>query len=102
MGANISECLREERLGRQLLFFQVRIKDHGQIANENSSQPSGPNFIGFEKNEAIFAGRLQARQFAGKIFIKIDVKFARDLFLDDDGVAKQSADDCAPQLVILG
>ena len=36
-GLNTLQSFRKQRLGVQVLFFQVRIKNHRQIANENSA-----------------------------------------------------------------
>ena len=98
----MSERFREERLGRQLLSFQVGIEHHGQIADKDSSEPSGPNFIWLKQNQSVFARSFETRQFVGKILIEIDVKLACYLLLDDHRMAKQAADDRASQLIILG
>jgi hypothetical protein len=48
-----SECFRKERLGDELLFFEVRIEHHGQIANENAAEPSRADFAAVEERETI-------------------------------------------------
>ena len=47
----MSERLREERFGRKLLFFEVRIEDHGQISNKNATKPRGANLVRLQQNK---------------------------------------------------
>jgi hypothetical protein len=50
-----SESFRKKRLGDELLFFEIRIENHSQIADENAAKPGGADFAAFQEHEAILA-----------------------------------------------
>src|SRR5215469_1409852 len=85
----------KERPGGELLLFKIRIKDHGQVANEDAAQPGGADFLVVEDNQTILLRHFEAFQFWCEIFVKIDGKLFGDFVFDDDRVAEKSADDFA-------
>ena len=54
-----SKSFRKKRLGGQLLFFQIRIKKHSQVANENAAEPGGADFAILKEHQPIVAERLE-------------------------------------------
>src|ERR1700741_2520558 len=90
-----SESFRKERLGNELLFFEIGIENHGQVADENTAEPSGPDFAAFEEHETILPRRFEVEEFVGEILVEVDPEFAGNFVLDDDGVAEQAANDGA-------
>jgi hypothetical protein len=54
-GSHDSERLREERLGVQLLLFEVRVEKHRQIANENAAEPGSANLVSIDGQQTILA-----------------------------------------------
>ena len=71
-----SESFRKERLGDELLFFEIRVENHGQIADEDAAEPGGANFAALEEHEAILARRFQAAKLFREMPVKIDAEFA--------------------------
>ena len=45
-----SESFRKERLGDELLLFEIRVENHGQIADEDAAEPGGADFASFEED----------------------------------------------------
>ena len=50
-----SECFRKERLGDELLFFEIRVENHSQVSDEDAAEPGGADFAAVEEHEAILA-----------------------------------------------
>src|SRR6266478_10190013 len=96
-----SESLRKERLGDELLFFKIWVENHGQIADEDATEPGGADFAAFEEHEAVLAGGLQAAKLFREMLVKIDAELARNLVLDHDGMAQQAADDGAAEAILV-
>src|SRR6266850_805487 len=71
-----SKSFRKERLGDELLFFEIWVENHCQIADENAAEPGGADFASFEKHEAILARWFQAAKLFREMLVKIDAKFA--------------------------
>src|SRR5713226_9739233 len=71
-----SESLRKKRLGDELLFFKIRVENHGQIADEDAAEPGSADFAAIEEHEAILAGWLQAAKLFREMLVKIDAEFA--------------------------
>src|SRR5579864_4996534 len=46
--------LREERLFGQMLLLEVRVENHGEIADEDASQESHADFAGSQLDEPVF------------------------------------------------
>lgn len=40
-----SERFREERLGVQVLFFEIGVENHRQVADKNAAEPGSANFV---------------------------------------------------------
>src|SRR6266481_2372098 len=96
-----SESFRKERLGDELLFFEIRVENHGQIADEDAAEPSGAHFAAVHEYEPILAGRFQATKRFGETLVKVDDEFAWSLVLDHDGMTQRAADDGAAQTVLV-
>src|ERR1700731_1047052 len=92
---------REERLLGEALLLEVRVENHGQIANENAAQKRHADFVLIQLDEPVFCKRMQARQFRGEIVIEVDAEFAADFGSADDGVAQQARNQGAPQTVVF-
>ena len=45
-----SKSFRKERLSDELLFFEIRVENHGQIADEDAAKPGGADFASFEEH----------------------------------------------------
>jgi hypothetical protein len=45
-----SKSFRKKRLGDELLFFEIRIENHGEIANEDAAEPGGADLTAVEEN----------------------------------------------------
>jgi hypothetical protein len=43
-----SESFRKERLRDELLFFKIRVENHGQVADEDAAEPGGADFAAIE------------------------------------------------------
>src|SRR5260370_2215207 len=97
----MSQRFREQRLRRQLLSFQVGIKHHRQVANKNASEPCRANLLRSQQNQSVFTRSFQPRQLLREVSVEVHTKFPRDLVLHHHCVAKQSADHCPPQSVLL-
>src|SRR5215831_19025571 len=96
-----SESFGKKRFCGELLFFQIGIEDHRQVADKNAAEPSGANFAAPEENEAILPEWFEALQLFRKVFVEVDAEFARNLVLDHHRVAEQPANDRAPQTVLV-
>src|SRR5260370_33537042 len=97
-----SESFRKERLGIELLFFQIGIETHGEIADEDAAEPSGANLVSFQEHEAILARGLKVVQVLRKIGVKVHAQLSGNFVFDSDRVAKQAADHGAPQASVAG
>ena len=60
-----------------MLLFEVGIKHHRQIANENAPEPRSANLVAVEQNQSVVARRLKLPQLFGEIFVEVDAKFAQ-------------------------
>lgn len=96
------ERFGEEGFGGEVLFFEVGVEEHGDVADEDTAEPSRANFGRVEDNEAVFAEGLEVAEFGGEIAVEVDVKFAGDFLFQDDGVAEEAADDRAAKAVVVG
>src|SRR5260370_8562517 len=83
------------------MCLQIRVKNHGQIADEEASEPGAPDFAAIEEHEAILAGWLQPAKLFREMLVKINAEFTRNLILDHDGMAEQAADDGAAQTIFI-
>ena len=85
-----------------MLFFEVGIEDHGEVADEDAAERGGADFVGGEEDQAVFAEGFEVREFVGEVAVEVDCEFLRDFVLEDDGVAEQAADDGAAEAVVFG
>src|ERR1700730_5512981 len=95
------ERFRKERLRVELLLFEVRIEDHGEVADKNTAQPGGADLVSIHQHEPIFPRRFHAFEFRSEIFVEGDAELAGDFVFHDNRVAKQAADDFATEDVVV-
>src|SRR5437879_13647849 len=92
---------REEWLFGEVLLLEVRVENHGQIANKNAAQEGDTDFVAAQLDEPVFQKRMQPREFGREIIIEVDAELAANLVLANDGVAQQPRDQGPPQAVIF-
>src|SRR5438876_6314550 len=97
-----SERLGKERLGVEMLLFEVGIENHREIANKDASEPGGADFVFRNHQQAVFARSLKPLQFRREVSVEVDAKFRVDFFFRNYGVAEQPADHCAANMVVGG
>src|SRR5690242_17883933 len=85
-----------------MLFFQVGIENHGEIADEDAAKPSGADFVGIEEDQAIFAEGGEAEEFLGEVAVEVDGELAGDFVFQDEGVAEEPVDYRTTEAVVLG
>src|SRR5579859_3728415 len=100
-------CSRSERLGKERLFgemllFEVRIKNHREIADKDATKPCGANFVTRKKNQAIGARNIESFELRREVGIEVDAKFRANFFLRYHRMAEDAADDGAPNVVVSG
>ena len=97
-----SERLREQRALGQALFFEIRIEDHGDVANEDAAERRDADFVA-----ARGATRPSSTKgcmcdiSAAKYSSKLMPKSAAISSLRMHGVAEQAADDGAAQAIVF-
>src|SRR5450755_3381880 len=85
-----------------MLLFQIWIENHGQVADEDSSEPGGADFFAVDDDQAILARNFELGKLASEVTVKIDAELAGNLVFHDDGVAEKAIDDRATQTVVFG
>jgi len=85
-----------------LLALEIGVEDHGEVANEDAAEPGGGDLLGFESDKAVLDGGSEGLEFVGEVLVEIDLEFAGDFVLEDDGVAEQAGDDGAAKAVVVG
>src|SRR5437763_35543 len=84
-----------------MLFYDIRIEKHSQVADEDTAKPGGADFATIEEHEAILTGWLEAAKLFGEMLVKIDREFARDFVFDYNGVAQEAANHRATQAILI-
>src|SRR5262249_37888139 len=85
----------------EFLFFEIRIKRHCKIADENSSKPGGSNFVFSKKNEAVGLWYFEALKLRIEVRIKIYSKLSVDFLFRNYCVAEQATDNGAPNVIVI-
>src|SRR5256712_7143170 len=80
---------REEWSFGEVLLLEVRVENHGQIANKNAAQEGDTDFFAAQLDEPVFQKRMQPREFARAIIIEVDAELAANLFLSSAGLDQQ-------------
>lgn len=85
-----------------MLFFEVGVEEHGDVANENAAEPGGADFGCVKDDEAVLAEGFELAQLGGEVSVEIDVEFAGDFVFDDYGMAEQAVDHGAAKSIVFG
>src|SRR5215471_7295116 len=96
-----SESFGEKRLGVQMLLFEIRIKNHREIADKDAAYPRSADLILRKENKSINTGNLKPVEFRREVGIEVDAELDVDFVLGNDSVAEQSADDRAANVIVV-
>src|SRR5580700_8990487 len=94
------ERLGEKRFGVELLFIEIGVERHGEVANEDAAEPSGANFVFGDGEEAVIEGGLQFFEGVCEIGVEVDGEFAGDFVFEENGMAEEAGDNGATEAVV--
>src|SRR6516164_7981291 len=100
IGSSALESFREKRLLVHLLFAEMAIENHCNVANEDAPQGRNANFAWRKPNKTIVSRFFELRQLGFEVIIETDRKFFFDFALGNYCVTKQPADYRAANQVI--